>query len=72
MKPLPPVQNPRQVNTIEFAVVEREVFDRLKRGGEVLKKINAEMKLEDVEKMLEETEEAVAYQRVCEKPRRGS
>lgn len=36
----------------------------LKTGSEVLKQINKEMNLEDVEKLMEETHEARAYQEV--------
>lgn len=36
----------------------------LKTGSEVLKQINKEMNLEDVEKLMEETQEARAYQEV--------
>ena len=37
----------------------------LKQGNEVLKEIHKEMNVESVEKLLEETAEAQAYQRVC-------
>ena len=40
------------------------VLHGLKTGSEVLKQINKEMNLEDVEKLLEETHEARAYQEV--------
>jgi len=40
------------------------VLHGLKTGGEVLKQINKEMNLADVEKLLEETHEARAYQEV--------
>ena len=40
----------------------------LKTGSEVLKQINQEMNLEDVEKLLEETQEARAYQEVGQHP----
>ena len=40
----------------------------LKTGSEVLKQINKEMNLEDVEKLLEETHEARAHQEVSYRP----
>ena len=40
------------------------VLHGLKTGSEVLKQINKEMNLKDVEKLLEETHEARAYQEV--------
>ncbi|KAF9651832.1 hypothetical protein BDM02DRAFT_419917 [Thelephora ganbajun] len=50
------------VSTIEFSLVEISVLHGLKTGSEVLKQINKEMNLGDVEKLLEETHEARAYQ----------
>ena len=40
------------------------VLHGLKTGSEVLKQINKEMSLGEVEKLLEETQEARAYQEV--------
>lgn len=37
----------------------------LKQGNEVLKEIHKELNVESVEKLLEETAEARAYQKVC-------
>lgn len=53
-----------QVSTIEFSLVQASVLHGLKQGNEVLKEIHKEMNLESVEKLLEETSEAQAYQRV--------
>ncbi|KAF9787223.1 Snf7 family [Thelephora terrestris] len=50
------------VSTIEFSLVEISVLHGLKTGSEVLKQINKEMCLEDVEKLMDETQEARAYQ----------
>jgi len=44
------------------------VLHGLKTGSEVLKQINQEMNLEGVEKLLEETQEARAYQEVGQYP----
>ncbi|KDN43294.1 hypothetical protein RSAG8_06261, partial [Rhizoctonia solani AG-8 WAC10335] len=50
------------VSSIEFALVEKDILFGLQQGNQVLKAIHAEMSLEDVEKLMEETAEAVAYQ----------
>ena len=50
---------------MEFAVVEKKVFDGLKTGSEVLKQIQKEMSIEAVEELLSDTREAVEYQQVC-------
>ena len=53
-----------QVSTIEFSLVEVSVLHGLQQGNEVLKQIHTEMNMEAVEKLLDETAEARAYQRV--------
>ncbi|TEB39029.1 hypothetical protein FA13DRAFT_1619650 [Coprinellus micaceus] len=50
------------VFTIEFSLVEVSVLHGLKQGNEVLKEIHREMNVESVEKLLDETAEARAYQ----------
>jgi len=50
------------VSTIEFSLIEVSVLHGLKQGNEVLKEIHKELNLESVEKLLEETAEARAYQ----------
>ena len=50
--------------SIENAMVERQVMDGLKLGNEILGKIQAEMRVEDVEKLMEDTRDAIAYQKV--------
>jgi charged multivesicular body protein 6 len=55
---------PWQVSTIEFSLVEVSVLHGLKQGNDVLKEIHKEMNIDSVEKLLEETAEAQAYQRV--------
>ncbi|THG99896.1 hypothetical protein EW026_g2536 [Hermanssonia centrifuga] len=52
-----------QVSTIEFSLVEVSVLHGLQQGNEVLKEIHKEMNVETVEKLLDETAEAQAYQR---------
>ena len=53
-----------QVSTIEFSLVQVSVLHGLKQGNEVLKEIHKEMSIENVEKLMEETAEARAYQDV--------
>jgi charged multivesicular body protein 6 len=50
-------------SSVEFALVQKDVYFGLQQGTEVLKMINLEMGgLEGVEKMMGETEEARRYQ----------
>ncbi|RUS17182.1 Snf7-domain-containing protein [Endogone sp. FLAS-F59071] len=51
-------------NSIEYALVEKQVLDGLKAGNDVLKEIQREMSLEAVERLMDETAEAIAYQNV--------
>ncbi|KAH8835276.1 Snf7 family [Flagelloscypha sp. PMI_526] len=51
------------VSSIEFSLLETSVLHGLKQGNEALKEIHKEMNLESVEKLLDETQEAQAYQR---------
>ena len=51
---------------VEFALVQKDVLFGLQQGTTVLKEIHREMGgIENVEKLLGESEEAQAYQRVC-------
>ncbi|KAJ1656829.1 Vacuolar protein sorting-associated protein 20 [Dispira simplex] len=52
--------------TIEFALVESDVLRGLARGNQVLKELHREMSLENVEKLIEETADALAYQEEVE------
>lgn len=52
------------VSTIEFSLVQASVLHGLKQGNEVLKELHKEMSTESVERLLEETAEARAYQKV--------
>ncbi|ETW87366.1 hypothetical protein HETIRDRAFT_413677 [Heterobasidion irregulare TC 32-1] len=51
------------VSTIEFSLVEVSVLHGLKQGNEVLREIHKEMNIESVEKLLDETAEARAYEK---------
>jgi len=50
------------VNSIDFATMQAKVFDALTVGKTALEKLNDQMKIEDVEKLMEESQEAVDYQ----------
>ncbi|KAG8899522.1 Vacuolar protein sorting-associated protein 20 [Tulasnella sp. 403] len=51
------------VANVEFAQIEKDVLYGLKQGNEVLRQIHAEMNVESVQKLMEETAEAVQYQK---------
>lgn len=53
-----------QVNAIEFAAMERDVFERLKEGKDMLEEINREMSVDEVDRLMEDTREAIEYQNV--------
>lgn len=53
-----------QVSTIEFSLVQVAVMEGLKQGNDVLKEIHRELNIENVERLLDETREAQAQQRV--------
>ncbi|KAK9767645.1 Vacuolar protein sorting-associated protein 20 [Basidiobolus ranarum] len=54
------------VSSIEFALVEKEVLAGLSSGNEVLKEIHSEMSIDAVEKLMDETADAIAYQNEIE------
>jgi charged multivesicular body protein 6 len=43
-------------------LVEKQVFDGLSAGNQVLKELHSEMSIADVEKLMDETAENIAYQ----------
>jgi len=49
-------------SSIEFAVVSARVFEALKLGNATLQRLNAETRLEDVERLMDDTHEALEYQ----------
>ncbi|XP_014215760.1 charged multivesicular body protein 6-B [Copidosoma floridanum] len=53
----------RMVTDIEFAQVEIKVIDGLKIGNDALKKLHALISIEDIEQVLEDTQEGIEKQR---------
>ncbi|CAO3612749.1 unnamed protein product [Mucor hiemalis] len=49
-------------HSIEYALVEKELLEGLKQGNNVLKEIHKETSIEAVEKLMDDTAEAIAYQ----------
>ena len=54
----------RLVHDIEFAQIETQVLDGLRKGNESLKKVNAVLNIDEIEKILSETREGVDKQQV--------
>src|SRR4051812_19921063 len=52
------------MSSIEFASIQTKVFDALKAGNTVLQAINAEVSIDEVEKLMDESAEAIEYQNV--------
>ncbi|XP_037348012.1 charged multivesicular body protein 6 [Talpa occidentalis] len=60
------------VQSIEFTQIEMKVMEGLQFGNECLKKMHQVMSIEDVERILDETQEAVEYQRQIDELLAGS
>lgn len=52
----------RMTHDIEFAQIEIQVVDGLRKGNDALKKLNDALNIEDVERILDETREGVEKQ----------
>merc|ERR1711879_371612 len=50
------------IQEIDFATMQADLVKAMEQGTRALEQINSEMKIEDVEKLMEDTEEAIAYQ----------
>lgn len=53
----------RMVQDIEFAQIEIKVIEGLKVGNDCLKKMHEVMSIEEVERIMDDTQEAIEYQR---------
>ncbi|NP_001084537.1 charged multivesicular body protein 6-B [Xenopus laevis] len=62
----------KMVDDIEFAQIEMKVIEGLKVGNEWLKKMHEVMSIEEVEKIMEETQEGIEYQRQIDEMLSGS
>ncbi|ODV59592.1 ESCRT-III subunit protein VPS20 [Ascoidea rubescens DSM 1968] len=50
------------ISTIEFKQIEKNIFYGLTQGNLILKKLNEELNIEKIEKLLDETDENISYQ----------
>ncbi|XP_025072666.1 charged multivesicular body protein 6 [Alligator sinensis] len=62
----------RMVQDIEFAQIEMKVIEGLKIGNECLNKMHQVMSIEEVERIIDETQDAVEYQRQIDEMLAGS
>ncbi|XP_041942023.1 charged multivesicular body protein 6-like [Alosa sapidissima] len=62
----------RMVQDIEFAQIEMKVIEGLKTGNECLKKMHEVMSIEEVERILDETQEGIEYQKQIDELLAGS
>uniref|UniRef100_A0A672IZJ9 Charged multivesicular body protein 6a n=1 Tax=Salarias fasciatus TaxID=181472 RepID=A0A672IZJ9_SALFA len=60
------------VQDIEFMQIEMKVIEGLKVGNDCLKSMHEIMSIEDVERILDETQEAIEYQRQIDEMLAGS
>lgn len=62
----------RMVQDIEFAQIEMKVIEGLKIGNDCLKSMHEVMSIEDVERIMDETQEAIEYQKQIDEMLAGS
>ncbi|XP_070707318.1 charged multivesicular body protein 6-like [Pempheris klunzingeri] len=62
----------RMVQDLEFVQIEKKVIDGLKVGNECLKKMHEVMSVEEVERIMDETQDAIEYQRQIDEMLAGS
>ncbi|ONH67766.1 Vacuolar protein sorting-associated protein 20 [Cyberlindnera fabianii] len=54
------------IHNIEFKLIEKDFLRGLQKGNTILKKLNNEMRVEDVERLVDEVHENIAYQEEIE------
>jgi len=59
------------IDSIEFAQMELKVFEGLKQGNAVLKEIHSQMSIEEIDNLMLDTQEAIAYQNQIEEALSG-
>ncbi|XP_072550423.1 charged multivesicular body protein 6 isoform X4 [Salminus brasiliensis] len=62
----------RMVQDLEFAQIEVTVLEGLKVGNDCLKKMHEVLSIEEVERIMEETQEAIEYQKQVDEILAGS
>lgn len=62
----------QMVQDLEFAQIEMKVLEGLKVGNECLKKVHEVMSIEEVERIMDETQDAIEYQRQIDEMLAGS
>ncbi|XP_075073013.1 charged multivesicular body protein 6 [Mixophyes fleayi] len=62
----------KMVEDIEFAQIEMKVIEGLKVGNECLKKMHEVMSIDEVERIMDETQEGIDYQRQIDELLSGS
>ncbi|CAI9579805.1 unnamed protein product [Staurois parvus] len=62
----------KMVEDIEFAQIEMKVIEGLKIGNDCLKKMHEVMSIEEVERIMDETQEGIDYQRQIDELLAGS
>jgi hypothetical protein len=58
------MENGKQVSSIEFTLIEQDILFGLQQGNAVLKELHKGMDIDNVEKLLSETADGIAYQQV--------
>jgi len=62
----------RMVQDLEFVQIERKVIEGLKVGNDCLKKMHEVMSIEEVERIMDETQDSIEYQRQIDDMLAGS
>ncbi|XP_067100740.1 charged multivesicular body protein 6 [Osmerus mordax] len=62
----------RMVQDLEFAQIEMKVIEGLKIGNDCLKKMHEVMSIEEVERIMDETQDAIEYQQQIDELLAGS